>query len=278
MWNPDGWLVDSHCHIDMPQFDARPRRGGGAGARGRASRTMLVVGGVDEERALARALRVAEELRAAGLGGRPSARGAAGRRERVYDELRGLAREKRIVAIGEIGLDFHYDHSPRDVAARGVPAPGPAGARGGPARSSFTRARPTTRRPRSWRRRARGETGGVIHCFTGGHELARRALALGFYISFSGILAFPRAEVIQEVARDVPARPAAGGDGRALPGAAAAPREAQRAGVRGRGRAQARGASRGERARRSGRGARNYAQLFRRSSDALQASVLQSGV
>jgi TatD DNase family protein len=48
------------------------------------------------------------------------------------------------------------------------------------------------------------DTGGVIHCFTGGHELARRALALGFHISFSGILAFPRAEVIQEVARDVP--------------------------------------------------------------------------
>jgi TatD DNase family protein len=48
------------------------------------------------------------------------------------------------------------------------------------------------------------ETGGVIHCFTGGHELARRALALGFYVSFSGIVAFPRAEVIQEVARTVP--------------------------------------------------------------------------
>jgi TatD DNase family protein len=44
----------------------------------------------------------------------------------------------------------------------------------------------------------------VIHCFTGGTELARRALALGFYISFSGIVAFPRAEVIQEVARTVP--------------------------------------------------------------------------
>jgi TatD DNase family protein len=48
------------------------------------------------------------------------------------------------------------------------------------------------------------EVGGVIHCFTGGHELARRALALGFYISFSGIIAFPRSEVIQEVAREVP--------------------------------------------------------------------------
>ena len=49
-----------------------------------------------------------------------------------------------------------------------------------------------------------GEVGGVIHCFTGGHELARRALALGFYISFSGIVAFPRVEVVQEVAKEVP--------------------------------------------------------------------------
>ena len=49
-----------------------------------------------------------------------------------------------------------------------------------------------------------GKAGGVIHCFTGGHELARRALALGFYLSFSGILAFPRSEVIQEVARTLP--------------------------------------------------------------------------
>jgi len=49
-----------------------------------------------------------------------------------------------------------------------------------------------------------GEVGGVIHCFTGGPELARRALALGFYISFSGIVAFPRAEGIQAVAKDVP--------------------------------------------------------------------------
>src|SRR4029453_3530168 len=49
-----------------------------------------------------------------------------------------------------------------------------------------------------------GDVGGVIHCFTGGHELADRALALGFYVSFSGIVAFPRAGVVQEGARKVP--------------------------------------------------------------------------
>jgi len=49
-----------------------------------------------------------------------------------------------------------------------------------------------------------GETGGVIHCFTGGAELARRALGLGFFVSFSGIAAFPRSDGIQEVARTLP--------------------------------------------------------------------------
>ena len=49
------------------------------------------------------------------------------------------------------------------------------------------------------------EVGGVIHCFTGGEALARRALALGFHISFSGIVTFPRSETIQNVARTVPA-------------------------------------------------------------------------
>jgi TatD DNase family protein len=123
--------------------------------------------------------------------------------EAVYDELRGLAREGRIVAIGEIGLDFHYDHSPRDAQ-----------------RAAFRRqvrlARDVGLPIVVHTREADGETvdileegraaeaGGVIHCFTGGLELARRALGLGFLISFSGIVAFPRSEVIQQVAREVP--------------------------------------------------------------------------
>ena len=123
--------------------------------------------------------------------------------EAIYDELKGLAREKRIVAIGEVGLDFHYDHSPRDVQrevfrkqvrlARDVGLPVIIHAREA---DDMTAA--------LLEDEGAGETGGVIHCFTGGKELARRALALGFYVSFSGIVAFPRAETIQEVARTAP--------------------------------------------------------------------------
>jgi TatD DNase family protein len=194
-------LIDSHNHIDMPQFDA-DRDAVVERARAAGVETMLVVGGVDEEAGHRRALSVAETL------GLPVSAGVHPHEARLatgatYDELRGLAREHRIVAIGEIGLDFHYDHSPRDVQrevfraqvrlARDVGLPVIVHTREADDETATLLEDEGAR-----------ETGGVIHCFTGGQDLARRALALGFHVSFSGILAFPRAEVIQEVARTVP--------------------------------------------------------------------------
>lgn len=194
-------LVDSHCHIDMPQFDA-DREEAVARACAAGVATMLVVGGFDGEAGHRRALRVAESLGLpASAGIHPHEAKLAG--EAAYDELRGWAREGRIVAIGECGLDFHYDHSPRPVQVEVF-------------RRQIRLAREVGRPLIVHTREADGETadilesegagecGGVIHCFTGSEELARRALGLGFYVSFSGIVAFPRAEVIQRVAREVP--------------------------------------------------------------------------
>jgi TatD DNase family protein len=194
-------LFDSHCHIDMPQFDA-DREAVVARAREAGVERMLLVGGVDAEAGHLRALRVAESL------GFPASAGVHPHEARLatqatWDELRGLGREKRIVAIGEIGLDFHYDHSPRDTQrevfrrqlrlARDVGLP------------VIVHTREADDETAALLEEAgAGDCGGVIHCFTGGHELARRALALGFFVSFSGILAFPRSEVIQQVARMVP--------------------------------------------------------------------------
>jgi TatD DNase family protein len=194
-------LADSHCHIDMPQFDA-DRDEVVARAREAGVQEMLIVGGVDEENGHQRALRVAESF------GVPVSAGihpheAKLATEAVYDELRGLARERRIVAIGEIGLDFHYDHSPREVQrevfrrqvrlAREVGLPVIVHTREADDETAAL-----------LEEEGAAEGGGVIHCFTGGPELARRALALGFFISFSGIAVFPRSEGIQEVARTVP--------------------------------------------------------------------------
>ena len=185
----------------MPQFDA-DRKEAIARAREAGVETMLVVGGVDEEAGHRRALKVAGEF------GLPASAGVHPHEAKLWtpavqDELRALGREKRVVAIGEIGLDFHYDHSPRDVQREVF-------------RSQIRLAREVGLPVIVHTREADDETcaileqehaeecGGVIHCFTGGHELARRALALGFSISFSGILAFPRSDVIQQVARTVP--------------------------------------------------------------------------
>jgi TatD DNase family protein len=194
-------LVDSHCHIDMPQFDP-DRDAVVARAREAGVETMLIVGGVDAEAGHRRALMVAEGL------GLPASAGVHPHEARLatsatYDELRGLARDKRIVAIGEIGLDFHYDHSPRDVQREVFRAQVRLGREVGLPVIIHTREADDETAALLEAEGAR-EVGGVIHCFTGGHDLARRALALDFYISFSGILAFPRSDVIQEVARTMP--------------------------------------------------------------------------
>ena len=185
----------------MPHFDG-DRDAVVARAREAGVTDLLIAGGVDAEDGLRRALRIAEELEVpVSAGIHPhEARLAT---EAIYDELRALAREGRIVAIGEVGLDFHYDHSPRDVQrevfrrqirlARDVGLPLIVHTREADEESAMILEQESAK-----------EAGGVIHCFTGGEELARRALALGFYISFSGIVAFPRAETIQAVARTVP--------------------------------------------------------------------------
>jgi TatD DNase family protein len=157
---------------------------------------------VDGEGGLARALRVAE---GAGL---PASAGVHPHEARLateatWDELAGLARERRIVAIGEIGLDYYYDHSPREVQravfrrqvrlARDVGLPLIVHTRDADLETAEI-----------LEQEGAGEAGGVIHCFTGGPELAGRALALGLLVSFSGIVAFPRAEAIQQVAREIP--------------------------------------------------------------------------
>jgi TatD DNase family protein len=194
-------LVDSHCHIDMAEFNA-DREAVVVRARGAGVTNFLIVGGVDMEGGHLRAIRVAEEW------GVPVSAGLHPHEARLFsdafcDELRGLALERRIVAIGEAGLDFHYDYSPRAAQREAF-------------RRQVRLAREVGLPVIVHTREADLETleilegegskevGGVIHCFTGGVELARRALELGFYVSFSGIVTFPRTELIRDVARSVP--------------------------------------------------------------------------
>lgn len=194
-------IADSHNHIDLSHFDS-DRAEAVARARAAGVETFLIVGGVDAGNGHRRAVAIAEELGVpASAGVHPHEAKVA--TEETFDELRALAKDGRIRALGELGLDFHYDHSPRDVQravfrrqirlAREVGLPIIIHTREADAETCDV-----------LEEERADECGGVIHCFSGGHELARRALALGFYVSFSGIMTFPRAETIQEVAKTVP--------------------------------------------------------------------------
>jgi TatD DNase family protein len=173
-----------------------------ARARAAGVETLLVVGVIDGKGGQLRAVELA------GAQGFPCAVGVHPHESRLadraaYDEIAALAAQGKLVAVGEIGLDYHYALSPRDVQAEVF-------------RSQIRLARELRLPIIVHSREAEAETaaileeeraegvGGVIHCYTGGGGLARRALALGFCISFSGIVAFPNAEELRDVARAVP--------------------------------------------------------------------------
>lgn len=194
-------VVDSHCHLDMPQFDA-DRAAVVARARAAGVERFLLIGQHDAGDGLDRGLQVAAEL------GLPISAGVHPHEAKHADEatvarLRELARDGRIAAIGEIGLDFHYDNSPRDLQRDVFRSQLRLGRELGLPVIIHTRDA-DAETAEILEQEGAGATGGVIHCFTGGLELARRSLAAGFHISFSGIVCFPRAEVIQQVAREAP--------------------------------------------------------------------------
>jgi TatD DNase family protein len=120
-----------------------------------------------------------------------------------YGEFRRLARSKKVVAYGEIGLDYHYNHSsPKDQRER--------------FREQIQLARELTLPVIIHTREAQEDTitilreekasavGGVFHCFSGDGRLAKDALELGFYLSFSGILTFQNAAMLREIAKTIP--------------------------------------------------------------------------
>jgi TatD DNase family protein len=196
-------LVDTHCHLDPAYFpdgaDAAIARAETAGVDG-----FVVVGvGRDLEparHAVALATRLADRVGAA-VGIHPH--DAASWSPAVHDELASLARAAAVVAVGEIGLDYHYDHSPRDTQrevfarlvalAREVKKPIVIHTREAAADTLAVLEAEGAR-----------DVGGVIHCFSEDRPFAERALDLGFDLSFSGIVTFKGAKAIHEVAAWAP--------------------------------------------------------------------------
>jgi TatD DNase family protein len=196
-------LVDTHCHLDATYFPDGPtaaiERAEAAGVGG------FVVIGVGKDLAPARAavsLATSHpEKVAAVVGVHPHE--AASLTDGVHAELERLADDGHVVAIGEIGLDYHYDHSPRatqrEVFARLISL---ARAKNKPIVVHTREAAADTLALLSSGRAS--DVGGVIHCFSEDVAFARGALDLGFYLSFSGIVTFKSARSVQEVAAWAP--------------------------------------------------------------------------
>ncbi len=196
-------LIDTHCHLDPQYFPGGPdevmARAEAVGVGG------FVVIGVGRDLAPARAaISLATRLPrrvAAAVGVHPH--DAATLDDASYAELSLLARDPAVVAIGEIGLDYHYDHSPRDVQravfarliqlARHAKKPIVVHTREAPADTLDMLDSEGAR-----------DVGGVIHCFSEDLPFAHRAMDLGFDLSFSGIVTFKTATSVQEVAAKAP--------------------------------------------------------------------------
>jgi TatD DNase family protein len=197
-------FIDSHAHIDGEEFDA-DRDEVVTRAREAGVRAILNVGTGDPHGGnFERAVAVAEKYE-----GVYAAVGVHPHDAKLYDEtaerlIVEFVRGGRVVAVGEIGLDYHYDYSPREVQrevfARQLRL---AREEGLPVIIHSREADEETLE--ILRAEYEGaERGGVMHCFGGGPALAEGALALGFYISFAGNVTFKKADALREVALTVP--------------------------------------------------------------------------
>ena len=191
-------LVDSHCHLDFPDF-ADEREAVIARARAAGVGTMLTIGTRLDQFPGVRALAEAHDDIWCSVGAHPHE--AADHAATTAAELAALGAHPRVVGIGETGLDFHYDHSPRAVQEAVFRAHIAAARQSGlPLIVHAREADAAVARIL----REEGAPAGVLHCFSSGRALAEAALDLGFYISISGIVTFRNAEELRAIVRDLP--------------------------------------------------------------------------
>jgi TatD DNase family protein len=202
-------LVDSHAHLEMEQFNL-DRPAVLERARETGVQTIVAIGSGTGPGSLDCGIQLAEqhEFVYATIGIHPHEAKLAN--DADFEELQRLAKRPKVIAWGEIGLDYFYDHSPRDVQqqvflrqlelARAAKLP------------VVIHCRPSDGSDNAWEdcltllreRWASAGLGGILHCFTGTWLHAKRALDMGFMISFAGNVTFPKAQQIRDAAKEVP--------------------------------------------------------------------------
>jgi TatD DNase family protein len=191
-------LVDSHCHLDFPDF-APEREAVIARAFAAGVGTILTICTRLDQFEGVRAIAETDPRIWCSIGAHPHE--AADHADLLAENLVALAADPRVVGIGETGLDYHYDLSPRDIQERVFRAHIAASKASGLPLIIHAReadddiaAILAAERPPP----------GVLHCFTAGRALAEAALELGFFISISGIVTFRNAEDLRAIVRDLP--------------------------------------------------------------------------
>ncbi|MGC2369249.1 MAG: TatD family hydrolase [Candidatus Sulfotelmatobacter sp.] len=202
-------FVDSHAHLDGDRFDS-DREQVIARAREAGVQTIVAIGNGDGPQDVDCGIRLAEkyDFIYATLGVHPHEARLAD--EAAYQSMERLAKHPKVIAWGEIGLDYFYDYSPRDVQKTvfirqmelAVAAKLPI----------VIHCRPSGASDNAWDdclaliedHWATNGLGGILHCFTGNWAQAKSALDMGFMISFAGNLTFPKAQQIRDAALQVP--------------------------------------------------------------------------
>jgi TatD DNase family protein len=196
-------IVDSHAHLEFPQFD-EDRAAMLERARAAGITTLLAIGSGTGPDRLNAAIPFAEEHDwiYATVGIHPHEAQLA--TEEHFARLDELARHPKVIGWGEMGLDYYYDHSPRDVQQRVFRRQlGQARAAKLPIIIHCRDAWADTLEiiDHDWRSSG---LGGVLHCFTGTLEDARRGLDMGFMISFAGNVTYPKMQHLRDIARELP--------------------------------------------------------------------------
>jgi TatD DNase family protein len=194
-------LIDSHCHLDFPDFaselDAVVARARAAGVG-----AMLTIS--THVRRFERLQAVVDRFPnvACTIGTHPHY--AAEERDIRLGELLDIASLPRVVAIGEAGLDYHYEKSPIPDQEHGFRLHIAAARETGLPLVIHSREADEHTAEILEEEMAKGPFKAVLHCFTGGMALARRGIELGLYVSFSGVITFKNSEDLREVARAMP--------------------------------------------------------------------------
>jgi TatD DNase family protein len=193
-------LIDTHCHLDFPDFDAERdelvTRAGAAGVK-----QMITISTLVHRFDRIKAITEQYPNVFCSVGTHPN---HAHEEDIDTDELVRLSEYEKCVAIGEVGLDYFYDYATPERQAMGLRKHIAAARITGLPLVIHARSADDDMAEILRDEHARGAFPFLLHCFSSGPALARTGVELGGYISFSGILTFPKSTEIRDIARDVP--------------------------------------------------------------------------